>query len=126
MAALHLKEDKTTNEEKSSARRRHSIKQERLAECSYRHRKQRIAPPALRIKSVQSAAFRKDQVDAGRAYNPTKYGNEIALNVAKAHRGKGERSCLAGAKDVHGPVNPGNSAPARDILSAFGPRKSKG
>ena len=32
----------------------------------------------------QSTAFKKDQVDAGRGYNPTKYGNEVALNGKSA------------------------------------------
>jgi hypothetical protein len=31
-----------------------------------------------------------------------------------------------GSQGTYGPVNPGNSAPARDILSSFGPDKRKG
>ncbi len=37
----------------------------------------------------QSVAFRKDQVDARPGYNPTKYGNEVALN-SKSAPGQGE------------------------------------
>ena len=73
----------------------------------------------------QTVAFKKDQVDAGPGYNPTKYGNEIALN-SKSAPGQGRTIHGCGSQGVHGPVNPGNSAPARDILSSFGPDKRKG
>ena len=73
----------------------------------------------------QSVAFRKDQVDARPGYNPTKYGNEVALN-SKSAPGQGRTIHGCGSQGTHGSVNPGNSAPARDILSEFGPDKRKG
>ena len=72
----------------------------------------------------QSTAFKKEQVDAGPAYNPTKYGNEVALN-SKSAPGQGRTIHGCGSQGTHGPVNPGNSVPARDILSEFGPNKRK-
>ena len=82
--------------------------------------------PAAADQLGQSTAFRKDEVDAGPAYNPTKFGNEVALNVGKGGPGTGRNVMPCGSQGVHGPVNPGNSAPAKDILSAFGPDKRKG
>jgi hypothetical protein len=73
----------------------------------------------------QSTAFKKEQIDAGRGYNPTKFGNEIALN-SKSAPGQGRTIMPCGSQGTYGPVNPGNSAPAKDILSSFGPEKSKG
>ena len=75
----------------------------------------------------QSTAFKKDKIDAGPAYNAGgKYGNELALNVGKGGPGTGRTVQPCGSEGTFGPVNPGNSAPARDILSAFGPDKRKG
>ena len=66
----------------------------------------------------QSTAFKKDQVDAGPGYNPGgKYGNELALNVGKVGPGTGRTVQPCGSQGTFGPVNPGNSAPARDILA---------
>ena len=73
----------------------------------------------------QSTAFKKEQVDAGPGYNPTKYGNEVALN-SKSAPGQGRTIHGCGSQGTWGPVNPSNSAPAKDILSSFGPEKSKG
>jgi hypothetical protein len=73
----------------------------------------------------QSTAFKKEKIDAGPGYNPTKYGNEIALN-SKSAPGQGRTTHYCGSQGTHGPVNPGNSVPAKDILSSFGPEKSKG
>jgi hypothetical protein len=73
----------------------------------------------------QSTAFKKEQVDSGRGYNASQLGNAVALN-SKSAPGQGRTIHGCGSQGTHGPVNPGNSAPARDILSAFGPEKSKG
>ena len=43
------------------------------------------------IRLGQSTAFKKEQVDAGPGYNPTKYGNEVALN-SKSAPGQGRTS----------------------------------
>ena len=82
--------------------------------------------PAAAAQIGASTAFRKDQVDAGPAYNPTKYGNEVALNVGKGGPGTGRNVMPCGSQGSHGPINPGNSAPAKDILSEYGPDKRKG
>jgi hypothetical protein len=73
----------------------------------------------------QSVAFKKEQVDAGRGYDGAKLGNEVALN-SKSAPGQGRTVMPCGSQGTHGPVNPGHSAPARDILSEFGPEKRKG
>ena len=81
--------------------------------------------PAAAGQIGASTAFRKGQIDGRPGYNPTKYGNEVALN-SKSAPGQGRTIHGCGSQGVHGPVNPGNSAPARDILSEYGPEKSKG
>jgi hypothetical protein len=83
------------------------------------------SPAAAAQLGASTAFIKKDQVDAGPAYNPTKYGNEVALN-SKSAPGQGRTTHHCGSQGTWGPVNPGNSAPAKDILSAFGPEKSKG
>lgn len=56
-----------------------------------------------------STAFRKDQVDAGPAYNPTKFGNEVALNVGKGGPGTGRTVMRSGSQSLHGAANQGES-----------------
>jgi hypothetical protein len=73
----------------------------------------------------QTVAFKKEQIDAGRGYNASQLGNAVALN-SKSAPGQGRTIHGCGSQGVHGPVNPGNSAPARDILSEFGPDRRKG
>jgi hypothetical protein len=51
----------------------------------------------------------------------TKLGNEVALNVGAGGPGTGRTVQHCGTQGQHGPVNPGKSTPARDILSGFGP-----
>jgi hypothetical protein len=82
--------------------------------------------PAAADQLGQATAFKKEQVDAGRGYTGAKYGNELATNVGKGGPGSGRTVMPCGSQGTHGSVNPGNSAPARDILSAFGPDKRKG
>ena len=72
----------------------------------------------------QCVAFRKDQVDGGPGYNPTKFGNEIALN-SKSAPGQGSTITTAELKVRTAYQSPGNS-PAPKIFSAFGPGKQKG
>ena len=73
----------------------------------------------------QSTAFKKEEVDAGRGYNASQLGNALALN-SKSAPGQGRTIHGCGSQGTFGPVNPGNSAPARDILSEFGPERRKG
>jgi hypothetical protein len=82
--------------------------------------------PGAAAQIGASTAFKKEEIDAGRGYNPTKYGNEIATNVGKGGPGTGRTTHYCGSQGTHGPVNPGNSVPAKDILRSFGPEKSKG
>ena len=69
-------------------------------------------------------AFRKDQIDAQRGYNASQLGNDVALN-SKSAPGQGRTTRPCGSQGTFGPVNPGNSVPARDILSPFGPDIAK-
>jgi hypothetical protein len=64
--------------------------------------------PAAAGQIGASTAFRKDQVDAGPGYNPTKYGNEVALN-SKSAPGQGRTVMPCGSQGQHGPVNKGES-----------------
>ena len=73
----------------------------------------------------QTVAFRKDQIDAQRGYNASQLGNAVALN-SKSAPGQGRTTHPCGSQGTFGPVNPGNSVPARDILSSFGPERRKG
>ena len=46
-------------------------------------------------------------------------------NLVNGPKGQGRNLHHCGSQGTFGPVNPGNSAPARDILSEFGPDKRK-
>jgi hypothetical protein len=82
--------------------------------------------PAAADQIGQSTAFKKEQVDAGRAYNAGgKYGNELALN-SKSAPGQGREVHKSGSQSQHGPVAGKVRPMGRDILSQFGPEKSKG
>ena len=75
----------------------------------------------------QSTAFKKENVGVGPAYTGSKLGNELARNVGAGGPGTGRTVHHCGSQGTHGNVNPGHSPPARgDILSQFGPEKSKG
>jgi hypothetical protein len=83
--------------------------------------------PAAADYLGQATAFKKENVGAGPAYTGSKLGNEVALNVGKGGVGTGRTVHHCGSQGTHGPVNPGHSPPAgKDILSEFGPEKSKG
>jgi hypothetical protein len=74
----------------------------------------------------QTVAFKKEQVDAQRGYNASQLGNALATNVGKGGPGTGRTLYgQCGSQGTYGPVNPGNSAPAKDILSEYGPDKRK-
>lgn len=73
----------------------------------------------------QSVAFKKDKIDGGPGFNPTKYGNEVALN-SKSAPGQGRTIHGCGSQGTHGSPAPGSSPAPRDILSSFGPERSKG
>ena len=64
--------------------------------------------PAAAGQIGASTAFKKDRVDAGPAYNPTKYGNEVALN-SKSAPGQGRTIHGCGSQGTHGATAPGES-----------------
>jgi hypothetical protein len=53
-------------------------------------------------------------------------GNALATNVGKGGPGNGREVYSRGSQGQHGPVAPGSSPSPRDILSEYGPEKSKG
>src|SRR5262245_56372842 len=55
-----------------------------------------------------STAFKKEEVDAGRAY-PSKLGNEVALNVGAGGPGKGRIVMPCGSQNQWGPPNRGEA-----------------
>ena len=58
---------------------------------------------------------------AGPGFNPTKYGNEVALNVGKGGPGTGRTLYgQSGSQKQYGSGGPQKPA-GRDILSSFGP-----
>jgi hypothetical protein len=85
----------------------------------------RASSPAAAGQIGASTAFRKDQVDAGRGYTGAKYGNEVALN-SKSAPGQGRTIHRSGSQSTYGATVPGHSAPAKDILSEYGPDRRKG
>src|SRR5262249_48068653 len=87
----------------------------------------KASSPASASQLGQSVSFKREQVDVGRAYTGAPLGNQVALNVGAGGAGTGRTVHHCGSQGTHGPVNPGHSTPAgRDILSEFGPEKSKG
>ena len=67
-----------------------------------------------------SSGYRGEPLHNNRNFNPTKFGNEVALNVGKG--GCGTRRTLygqAGSQGTHGATNPGSPRPnaRRDALS---------
>ena len=65
--------------------------------------------PASAAQIGASTAFRKDRVDAGPAYNPTKFGNEVALNVGTGGPGTGRTVHKCGSQNQWGAPNRGES-----------------
>jgi hypothetical protein len=81
--------------------------------------------PAAAAEIGASTAFRPDQIDAGRGYTGAPYGNQVALN-SKSAPGQGRTIHRSGSQSQHGPVAGQRRPMGPDILSAFGPEKSKG
>jgi hypothetical protein len=82
--------------------------------------------PAAAGQIGASTAFKRDQVDAQRGYNASQLGNALATNVGKGGPGTGRTVMPCGSQGTHGPVAGQPRPPGRDILSSFGPEKSKG
>jgi hypothetical protein len=78
--------------------------------------------PAAADYLGQATAFRKENVGVGPAYQASKLGNEVALNVGAGAPGAGRTVHHCGSQGVHGKPDPGNPPPAgKDIISEFGP-----
>jgi hypothetical protein len=83
------------------------------------------------VTNKSETGYRGDPLFAGPGYNPSKYGNEVALNVGKGGPGKGgpgkgREVMPCGGQGTHGSVNPGKPSANRDILSQFGPESTRG
>jgi|SRR6516162_3567157 len=53
---------------------------------------------------------------------PTKFGNEVALNVGRGGPGTGRDVHACGSQGAHGATNPGNPpSKTQDTLAEFGP-----
>src|SRR5262249_44527299 len=73
----------------------------------------------------QESSYRSEPLHGGRTL-PTKFGNEVALNVGKGGCGTGRTIYSSGSQSGsggHGPSNPGNPrpTPSRHIIENYGP-----
>jgi hypothetical protein len=84
-----------------------------------------VVSPASASQLGQSVSFKKDPLPI-RTAPQVPMGNAVALNVGKGSPGAGRTTHPCGSQGTHGNVNPGHSPAPRDILSEFGPEKSKG
>jgi hypothetical protein len=72
-----------------------------------------------------STGYRGEIFHKGPAYNPSKFGNELAA-ATKCGPGGSREVMKTGSQGTHGSVKPGKSPARRDILSEFGPESSRG
>jgi hypothetical protein len=84
-----------------------------------------VVSPASADQVGQTVAFKKDPLPI-RTAQQVPMGNAVALNVGAGKPGAGRTIHRCGSQGLQGPVNPGHSPPARDILSEFGPERRKG
>jgi hypothetical protein len=68
----------------------------------------------------QSVAFKREEVERGRAYPGTKLGNEVALNIGKGGPGAGRTTHPCGSQGRHGPPVAGE--PRQGSTADVGPR----
>ena len=74
-----------------------------------------------------STAYKKETVEVGPAYHSgVKLGNEKALDVGKGGVGTGRTVMRSGSQNQWGAPDRCNSPPAKEILSEYGPERSKG
>src|SRR6516225_11161080 len=79
------------------------------------------------ITNKDDTGYRGPKFHSDQSFQPTKFGNEVALNVGKGGCGTGRTLYgQAGSQGQHGAANPGN-APSKstDILRQFGPDSRK-
>jgi len=77
----------------------------------------------------QAVSFKREQVDMGRAYQASKLGNEVALNVGKGGPGAGRTVMKSGSQNQWGPPNQGEgrmqgSTADRGPRAILGPKGS--
>jgi hypothetical protein len=74
------------------------------------------------ITNKDSTGYRGEPKFTGQNFQPTKFGNEVALNVGKGGPGTGRDVHPCGSQGMQGrPEASGNPSPSRDILESFGP-----
>jgi len=77
----------------------------------------------------QATAFRREEVDRGRAYPGTVLGNEAALRVGKGAPGADRTIHKSGSQSLHGEVNRGEAGIVggadRGNRAILGPPKGK-
>src|SRR5262245_41834272 len=76
--------------------------------------------PAAADQLGQAVAFKREQVEMGKAYNASILGNAKALDVGKGAPGAGRTVMPCGSQGVHGPVNRGE--PRQPGTADRGPR----
>jgi hypothetical protein len=87
----------------------------------------RGSSPAAASQLGQSTAFKKENVEVRPAYNSgVPLGNAKALDVGKGGVGSGRTVMRSGSQGTWGTPDRGSTAPAKDILSEYGPEKRKG
>jgi hypothetical protein len=74
----------------------------------------------------EDSNYRGDPLHSGRSFQPTPFGNEVALNVGKGGCGTGRTIYSSGSQSGgggHGPSNPGNPrpVPGRHVIESYGP-----
>jgi hypothetical protein len=70
----------------------------------------------------KSTGYKGEPKFTGKNFQPTKFGNEVALNVGKGGPGTGRTTYHCGSQDMHGQPAQGNPpAQGRDTLAEFGP-----
>jgi hypothetical protein len=72
----------------------------------------------------QSTAFKKPPLYSGTAPQVA-LGNDLVTNVGAGGPGKGRTVMRSGSQGTHGPTT-GSVEQGRDILSEYGPEKSRG
>jgi hypothetical protein len=84
-----------------------------------------VVSPASANQLGASVAFRKDPLPIGTAPQ-VPLGNALATNVGAGGPGKGRTVQKSGSQGLHGPVAGAPRPMGPDILSQYGPERSKG
>src|SRR5262249_31170706 len=76
------------------------------------------------ITRGEESSYRGERLHNDRNFQPTKFGNEVALNVGKGGCGTGSTLYgQAGSQGTHDATNPGNPRPvsSRHVIESYGP-----